>query len=212
MDLTNAALLLVMGFLVGFSGAIMPGPLLVYTINESLRKGKWVGALVIVGHGIVEAAVFLVLALGLIELISTPSLIRAVGLAGGAALILMAAHSLKEINSTVSVKSGREKYGSVVGGMIFTAFNPGFPIWWMTAGSALLAEGFKEMGYAGMAIVFLGHWLADLGWFLFVSMTSSKGSRYLFERDWYRMIRAILSAMLLVIGLYFISSAVVWET
>jgi len=34
----------------GFSGAIMPGPLLTVTINESLRRGARVGPQIVTGH------------------------------------------------------------------------------------------------------------------------------------------------------------------
>ena len=50
MDYGSALVLLGIGFVVGISGAMMPGPLLIYTIQESLKKGKWTGALVILGH------------------------------------------------------------------------------------------------------------------------------------------------------------------
>ena len=196
-----------LGFFVGLSGAVMPGPLLVYTVNESLRKGKWVGAYVILGHAMVEVLVFGLLALGLLELISSPTATKAVSIVGGAALIVMALLSLRDLKSRVAVSPGKVKHGSVVGGIVFTAFNPGFPIWWLTAGAALLAAGYKEMSYLGMVLVFLGHWAADLGWFLFVSMTTSKGSRYLFEKGWYHKARILLSAVLFLIGIYFLSTA-----
>jgi threonine/homoserine/homoserine lactone efflux protein len=207
MDFLDALLLLGLGFFVGLSGAVMPGPLLVYTVNESLRKGKWVGAYVILGHAMVEVAIFAVLALGLIEFISSPALTKAIAVIGGTALIVISLNSLKRINSRIPEGLEKARYGSVAGGIIFTAFNPGFPIWWLTAGAALLAAGYKEMSYLGMVLVFLGHWAADLGWFLFVSMTTYKGSRYLFEKGWYHKARILLSAVLFLIGIYFLSTA-----
>jgi len=207
MDFLNPLFLLSLGFVVGLSGAIMPGPLLVYTIQESLKRGKWVGALVILGHAIVEVFIFALLAMGLLELASTPLFIKAASILGGAALILMAVHSLKDLNARIDLTPGKEKYGLVAGGMIFSAFNPGFPIWWATAGTRLLLEGLKEMGLAGMILVLVGHWGADLGWFLFISLTASKSSRYLLGKGWYKNVRIILSAILLVIGVYFLSTS-----
>jgi len=67
MDYANALVLFGVGFVVGISGAIMPGPLVIYTIQESLKRGKWTGALVILGHAIVEVVVFLLLAVGLLS-------------------------------------------------------------------------------------------------------------------------------------------------
>jgi threonine/homoserine/homoserine lactone efflux protein len=204
MDYANAAILLGIGFVVGISGAIMPGPLLIYTIQESLKKGKWVGALVILGHALVEVFVFLLLALGLLSFVSAPELTKAASIIGGAALLLMAFDSAKDINSKVDIKVKKKPYGLVMGGVIFTAFNPGFPVWWLTAGTRLLMEGYAEMGLTGMLIVLIGHWGADLGWFLFVSCTASRGSRLLFEKGWYKRVRILLAVMLAVIGIYFL--------
>jgi threonine/homoserine/homoserine lactone efflux protein len=204
MDYANAAILLSIGFFVGISGAIMPGPLLIYTIQESLKKGKWVGALVILGHAIVEVFIFLLLALGLLSFVSAPEFTKAASIIGGAALIVMAFDSVKELNSKVSLQIKKKPYGLVMGGIIFSAFNPGFPIWWLTAGTRLLMEGYAQMGLLGMIIVLIGHWGADLGWFLFVSFTASKGSRFLFEKGWYKGVRISLAALLLLIGVYFL--------
>jgi threonine/homoserine/homoserine lactone efflux protein len=203
MDYANAAILLGIGFVVGISGAIMPGPLLIYTIQESLKKGKWVGALVILGHAIVEVFIFLLLALGLLSFVSTPEFTKAVSVIGGVALIIMALESIKELNSKIDIKIKKKPYGLVMGGIIFSAFNPGFPIWWLTAGTRLLMEGYSQMGLPGMIIVLVGHWGADLGWFLFVSYTASRGSRFLFEKGWYKGVRIGLAALLAVIGIYF---------
>ena len=41
-------------FVIAFSGAIMPGPLLTITIGESVKRGARAGPLIIVGHAILE--------------------------------------------------------------------------------------------------------------------------------------------------------------
>jgi threonine/homoserine/homoserine lactone efflux protein len=204
MDYANAAILLGIGFIVGISGAIMPGPLLIYTIQESLKRGKWVGASVILGHAIVEVFIFLLLALGLLSTVSAPEFTKAMSIIGGTALLIMSYESVKDINSKVSLQIKKRSYGLIMGGIIFTAFNPGFPIWWLTAGTRLLMEGYAEMGLTGMLLVLIGHWGADLGWFLFVSCTASRGSRFLFEKGWYKGVRIALAALLAIIGIYFL--------
>lgn len=198
--------LLGLGFIVGLSGAMIPGPLLIYTINESLHRGKWTGVMVIIGHAIVEVLVFLLLMFGLMELISSGIFLKAISIIGGLALILMALQSIKNIRSEVKIQATKMKYGVVIGGIIFTALNPSFPIWWATAGTRLLLEGLQVMGFIGMMLVFLGHLGADFGWFLLVSMTTSKSSSFLFEKGWYANVRVFLSLMLFAIGLYFFLS------
>jgi len=52
-------------FLIGFSGAMMPGPMLGVTISGSLRKGFIAGPLVVLGHGILELLLVFAMAFGL---------------------------------------------------------------------------------------------------------------------------------------------------
>lgn len=207
MDYINAFLLLILGFAVGLSGALMPGPLFVYTVQEALKKGKWVGFLAIIGHSIVEVVIFILLMLGLQEAMTSQLFIRAASVLGGLALILFGVHSLRGIRKheiPQNVKTITQN--TVIGGIIFTAFNPGFPIWWATAGTRLLLEGLQRMGYAGMLLVFLGHWIADFGWFTLVSMITAKSSRLLFEKGWYKKIRITLAITMMAIGVYFLTA------
>ena len=207
MDLAGALILLVLGFMVGISGALMPGPLLVYTIQESFRRGKWTGILVIAGHAIVEVFIFVAIMLGLSEFMTSRAFTTSVSVLGGIALILMAASTYRTAGENPGNTPVKQKYGTIVGGIIFTAFNPGFPLWWATAGTRLMMEGLERMGFAGMLLVFLGHWGADLGWFTLVSMLTAGGSKTIFEKGWYRGIRIILSIALLALGIYFLSTA-----
>ena len=196
-----------MGFAIGLSGALMPGPLFVYTVHESLTKGKWTGAKVILGHAIVEAVIFLLLVFGLLSFAQNPLFVKTTNLVGGAAMMIMAALSLKGLNATAEEKLKKTGYGLIAGGIIFTALNPGFPIWWLTAGSTMLLEAFRQLGMIGMIIVLVGHWGADLSWFLFVSMTTSK-SRHLLKEGGYKKIRILLSLILFGLGIFFLSNGI----
>ena len=46
--------LLALGLMVGFSGAIIPGPLLAFTVFDTSRKKKITGPRIILGHAIWE--------------------------------------------------------------------------------------------------------------------------------------------------------------
>ena len=81
--------LLFSAFLIGFSGAMMPGPMLGVTIDGSLKKGFIAGPLVVLGHGILELALILVMALGIKDLFANPTIAGYIGLAGGLYLAWM---------------------------------------------------------------------------------------------------------------------------
>lgn len=52
-------------FLIGFSGAMMPGPMLGVTISGSLKRGWIAGPLVVLGHGILELMLVIAMISGL---------------------------------------------------------------------------------------------------------------------------------------------------
>ncbi|MDP2949406.1 MAG: LysE family transporter, partial [Chloroflexota bacterium] len=56
-------------FAVGFTGALMPGPLTTLTVRETMRRGFWAGPLLALGHGVIELALVVGLALGLSRLL-----------------------------------------------------------------------------------------------------------------------------------------------
>jgi threonine/homoserine/homoserine lactone efflux protein len=61
------------GFIMGLTGAMAPGPLLTITIEESAKRGGIVGPLVVVGHGILEFAFLILIILGVANLFTSPS-------------------------------------------------------------------------------------------------------------------------------------------
>jgi threonine/homoserine/homoserine lactone efflux protein len=202
----DAVYLLGLGFVVGLSGAMMPGPLLVYTIAQSLRKGWMTGFFVIVGHAIVEVALMILIYIGITALITSAFFTQVVGAVGGAVMVFMA-WTLYKSGWDVSKKSDNRTHGSIVGGILFTALNPGFPLWWATAGAKLLMEGVKDAGLLGAGFVIVGHWGADFGYYMLVSTLTAKGKENIVKR-YVSKIKDILATMLAFIGIYFLTDAI----
>ncbi|WP_242965167.1 LysE family transporter [Petroclostridium xylanilyticum] len=71
-------------FLIGFSGAMMPGPMLGITIDGSLKKGWTAGPLAVLGHGILELILIIIMTFGLKDFFSNPTVAGLIGLFGGA--------------------------------------------------------------------------------------------------------------------------------
>ncbi|MCJ7662738.1 MAG: LysE family translocator, partial [Desulfobacterales bacterium] len=72
----------VSSFLVGLSGALMPGPVLTVTIAEATRRGFWAGPLIVLGHGIIEFTLFVALVLGLGSVLKHDLVFGVVGIGG----------------------------------------------------------------------------------------------------------------------------------
>lgn len=79
-------------FVVALSGALVPGPLLTYTIMKTLetkRRGAHVGAFVIVGHAILEGVLVVALLAGFASLLKNELTIRIIGTIGGMVLVFL---------------------------------------------------------------------------------------------------------------------------
>lgn len=76
-------------FLVAFSGAMMPGPLLSVTIAHSLQSGFVAGPLISFGHGLMEILVIIALLVGLGQVLEQEAVAAVVALGGGLVLAWM---------------------------------------------------------------------------------------------------------------------------
>jgi len=76
-------------FMVGFSGAMMPGPLLTVTIGETARRGFIAGPLIVLGHGILELILVIGLVAGLSIYLTQAAVFYWIAVIGGAFLIYM---------------------------------------------------------------------------------------------------------------------------
>ena len=75
--------------LVGFSGAIMPGPLLTVTVTQTAVKGFRAGLLIVLGHAILEALLVVALVLGLTSFLMQASVKSFIAVVGGVFLIYL---------------------------------------------------------------------------------------------------------------------------
>ena len=193
---------LVLGFLIGLTGALAPGPTLVATINASL-EGDWkAGLKVSLGHIVIETAIFFLIILGLAA-IATPYT-TAIAAVGGSALIVFGALTIAG-SRTARISAGPAQAAAdpYVAGLLTSAANPYFWIWWLSVGSALLIQSLA--GGLLLAIVFMaGHWGADTVWYVFVSTGIAKGRTVLPDTTYHRVMAAC-GAFLILFGLYYLS-------
>ena len=196
--------LLVTGFSVGLSGAMIPGPLFLFTISRVLNGSISSGVKIIFGHILFEAIAMVAILVGFQSLLKSKILIIAISLVGGIALIVMGLLILFKANQMELSKRKENinfKYGAIIGGAFFSIISPGFLIWWATIGASLLLQAFL-LGWIGVAIFTLGHWSADIGWQGLVSYSINKGKGVLSDRSFQNIMKA-LALMLIILGIYF---------
>lgn len=193
-----------LGFVIGLTGALAPGPTLVATINSSLKKGWKSGPLVTLGHALTEVLMVVLVLTGLSMIITDYSFL--IIIIGGFALVLFGILTLLE-SRHASIDIGG-KNGSadnpVIAGIVTSISNPYFWIWWFTVGSAILISAL-EGGWPLVIAFVIGHWFADLGWLTLVSMGIHRGRLFLTERG-YRWLLASCGIFLLAFGIWFLLS------
>ena len=161
-------------FVVGFSGAMMPGPLLAVGIAETPRHGWKTGPIISVGHAIAEIVVVAVLSLGLVTLAQNLMVTRIISTVGGAALIYMGiTMGYSTIRNRVSydADAGTSKsHNRLAGeGITATISNPYWFVWWATTGLAFLVQSLK-FGAVGPVVFYFGHIMSDFVWYTVVSI------------------------------------------
>jgi threonine/homoserine/homoserine lactone efflux protein len=192
------------GFFIALSGALIPGPLLAYTVAKSSTYGARTGPLAVSGHILVELVVLSLLALGLGVALQSQAFQVGIGLVGGVLLVVLGVLSISKLkrNSGGTVIT---KYHPLAGGVMFsTILNPTVILWWATVGLATLMEAFLIASLAGVVFWLLGHFLADFSWFSLVSFSVARGRRVLGTRG-HHILLLVCSCVLLLLGAYFIA-------
>lgn len=192
--------------LIGYSGAIMPGPLLTLTIDRSLRLGASSAMLIPLGHVFVEFLLVVAIFLGFGKYLGSTPVQIAIGFLGGLLLFYLGMKMLKEglaaTSQAVSDEEGGDRQirgGLLISGALLSLGNPYFLVWWAVVGLGLIMSAYNLFGMAGIALFYFGHILADLTWYGFVSMVVSR-SRSFFVGKAYRLLVICLGVFLLIFG------------
>jgi len=198
--------------IIGYSGAIMPGPMFTYTVDKSMRYGIKPGILVSLGHAFLELTLVVLILAGLGKFLATDSANIIIGIIGGLILGYLGFNMLKEVYRN-KIKFEAEvgetdRQGNVlVAGMVLSATNPYFIIWWSAVGMALIMSAYHSFGIAGVALFYVGHILSDISWFTFIAALVSK-TRHLINIRIYKAVIVILALCLIGFGVRFFAGSV----
>lgn len=201
---------------VGYSGAIMPGPMLTYCMQRSLKDGPKAGFLLVAGHALLEVLVVILLSLGLGTILQSNPAQITIGCLGGALLLWMGGGMvLDALRNRVSIQvesaQDRKSMGSLVlSGVVLSATNPYFILWWAMVGTGMMTSAYAAAGFAGVAVFYLGHILSDATWYGFVSILLGTTRRFI-KPMLYRGIIVALGAVLLYFGgKYLVDAITLW--
>jgi threonine/homoserine/homoserine lactone efflux protein len=194
--------MVLLGFVIGLTGALAPGPTLVATINASIAGDWTTGLKVSLGHAIVELFLVILILLGLAT-VALPYTTVIAGI-GGIALVVFGILTIKgSRNATMRTSEVQTIANPYMAGLVTSAANPYFWIWWLSIGSAMVIAGL-EGGLALAGAFMVGHWTADIAWYTLVSTGVSKG-KTLFSDTVYQKIMGLCGIFLIVFGVYYLS-------
>ncbi len=190
--------------LVSFSGVMAPGPLSATVVARG-SESPHAGAVVAIGHGIVELPLMACILLGLGFLLKQFYVRVAVALVGGLFLSVMGVGMLRSIKR-VEFSASKNTHSSMVAGIVLSAGNPYFLVWWATVGATLISRSvrFGVLGFLSLALL---HWLCDFVWLYLLSCLSFKGKTFL-GKGFQRAVMAISGVLLLFFSARFILGAV----
>jgi threonine/homoserine/homoserine lactone efflux protein len=195
-----------LGFVIGLIGALAPGPTLVTTINASLAGDWTAGPKISAGHMLVEFLLFLLIVMGL----ATVALPYTTAIAGIGGIALIAFGGLTITGSrAASLSASAEAVGNpYVAGLLTSAANPYFWIWWLTIGWAMVIAGL-EGGAVLVGVFLIGHWCADISWYTVVALGISRG-RTIMSDPVYRGVMGVCGLFLILFGLYYLSGVFIY--
>jgi threonine/homoserine/homoserine lactone efflux protein len=212
-DTVDLLLLAGTWWIVGFSGAMMPGPVTTLVVTESARRGFIAAPLITLGHVLLELAMVFALVLGLDGFLKQTPILGAIGVGGGVMLAWMGygiirSAWLKQVSFDVTRPDTRG-VGSgnpILAGVLTSVSNPYWLFWWATVGAASLIT-FRAFGWAGILAFYIGHTLADWVWNSTLALAVATGRRIMTD-GMYRGVLLVCGAFLLVLSFYFVSSGI----
>jgi len=193
--------------IISASGVMSPGPLFAANITYGLREGVKSGIKIAIGHSIVELPLVILLGIGVFSLEIFPEFRTIISIFGAITLFVFAGIQIKTIlkkNKNISIKP---KQGPIVTGIVLSALNPFFIVWWLTIGFKLISDAMLIWAFAGILIVFVFHIWMDFAWLGITAFLASKSRKMVSNRN-YKIMILLLSLTLIYFGIIFLMDAI----
>jgi threonine/homoserine/homoserine lactone efflux protein len=197
-------LFLIKAVFISLTGVLAPGPITAATLAAGVRRPH-AGALVALGHAAIEFPLMLVILAGAGTLFQSETARIGIGLVGGIVLLIMGVQLALAFGKTNAGDDVNGRRHPFITGMVLSAGNPYFLIWWATVGLALTTEAL-QFGPLTFALFAVTHWLCDLVWLEALSFASFKGAQVFGDRV-QKVILAVCAVALLLFGAKFVIEA-----
>ncbi|MGY5876257.1 MAG: LysE family transporter [Candidatus Thorarchaeota archaeon] len=153
---------LLVWFLLSFTGAAAPGPLSAAVIQYSSQRGKLIGMLPMVGHAIVELGILAAVILSVQVLMVIEALTDIMVVVGGVVVILFGLLALRHYRHEPEIIEATEAtrpqlttaLGATVQGATVSILSPYFLLWWFAIGFSSATMLMAEL-QVGVGLVFL---------------------------------------------------------
>ena len=188
---------------ISLSGVMAPGPITTVTVGKG-STSPHAGALVAIGHGIVEFPLMMLIFHGFGSVLNLPYVRAAIALVGGLFLVVMSLDMFRGVKR-VDIGPDSNPHSPLVAGVLLTIANPYFLIWWATVGASLILRS-AAFGVGAVLVFAICHWLCDFLWCYFLSALSFKGGRF-FGRAFQKVVFAVCGVLLLFYGAGLVADA-----
>jgi threonine/homoserine/homoserine lactone efflux protein len=188
---------------VSASGVMAPGPLFAANLVYGVQQGTKAGIKMAIGHSIVELPLVVLLGIGVFSLEIFPEFRTIISIFGAITLFAFAAIQIKSLFRKSKSIQINPKQGPLIVGILLSALNPFFIIWWLTIGFKLISDSMMIWAFSGILIMFILHIWMDFVWMGAISFLASK-SRKILSSNNYKILMGGLSVMLVYFGVTFL--------
>jgi threonine/homoserine/homoserine lactone efflux protein len=191
------------------SGVLAPGPLFFANLAYGIGPDRWSGVKVAYGHTVVELPLIIILAAGLFTFDVAKKYAGTIGFIGGIAILAFASLQIVSIikeKRAYNVPHIAGSKGPFVVGVVLTALNPFFLLWWFTAGLKLIADSGAFGIGTGVVVLFVLHIWMDYVWLASTAYFASRVD-FLLKSKYYPILGLGLAALLVYYGISFLLQA-----
>ena len=197
----------IMVIIISASGVMSPGPLFAANITYGLKQGTKAGIKIAIGHSIVELPLVILLGIGIFSLEIFPEFKTIISILGAITLFVFAFIQIKSTLKENKKSETKLKQGPIITGVLLSALNPFFIIWWLTIGLKLISDAMAIWAFVGILIVFVLHVWMDFVWLGSTAFLISKSKKIISNTN-YKIIMLALSVILIYFGITFLTDVI----